>query len=371
MKRTRKENVEIKGEARIESTSTDHTIGKEVEKTFREEITDSTSQRRLAELSTTDTKTRTTEYRHDNVESQSRSEVDFTARTTHETNTTSVNEVLIERDTFRQEQVQEKMHSEQSVHEQIKAEEYEKSHGTRSSTVDEETDETVKGVNSSKITTDTLSTTQNSRQFENQTLTNTFSDISSTEHSDIENITEEKSRIKETQKKTSTDKTDSKLGDHTITKTDGTSTNDSNRTADGSSSTVDISSDKGTVNNNTIGHSEKGSLKDSATVSAGLHTKIIFPGFAIPSPSASAYGGTEGELTVSGDLKNENIGTSSDNTRKNANTTNAKSHDTDITVSHETSDNDVKTKREEEIKAENTSDTTTKSTRNAKIKTVE
>ncbi|KAI9311017.1 hypothetical protein BDR26DRAFT_603158 [Obelidium mucronatum] len=255
MKKTRKETIETVAQSRMESTNDEHTEGRETDKTFRQEISDIQLQRKTAEISTTDTKSRSTDFRHDNVELTSRSETDFTASTKHERLVSSTNESLTERDTFRQDHLVEKSRTEQAMHEQVTAEEYEKTY-----------------------------------EFDRFTHTNTISDVKSTEHADIEAQSKDSSYITEKQEEKSTVITDAKTTDKSNTKTIGLSTNDSTKTSIGGSKTTDNTTDSGSSHSSSSGTSNSASLDASGTIGGGLGGFNAYAGVTGTKESATTSG---------------------------------------------------------------------------------
>ncbi|KAI9311020.1 hypothetical protein BDR26DRAFT_906688 [Obelidium mucronatum] len=344
MKKARKENVEQVSTTHVESTNVETVIGRETDKTFRTEITDTESQKITAETSTTNTKSRGTDLKHDNVQSLTQTDTQFTANTSHQKTLTSTNESLTDRDTFREEHLVEKSHIEEKRHEQIKSVEHDVSEGSRFSIVHEEKDEKVTALNRSKITSDTESFKVDDRTFTSQSHSKTISDSERTDTTRTDTTVDEESKNIDDQKQDTTRKTGT-TGKEVADILEKT-TNDSLsiKGSEGKSHTTDQSTDQGTT-------TQRKDLKDGSaystttlTAQGGWKNNSLFVDM-----TASEEIGVKANFTHS----NDRTSTTASNLNINDNTTKSSSIDTDKSKATNTA------KAESEIKKSD--DTTGKS----------
>ncbi|KAI9344548.1 hypothetical protein BDR26DRAFT_178993 [Obelidium mucronatum] len=364
-----KENTTTVGESKTESVNIEHIKSTEQERTYRREVSDIESQSKTAEMSTIDTKSHSTEFRQDSSETRSTSDLEFTSRKTHERNTTSTNENLTQRDTFRQEQSNDKSRTDQSIHEQITSDENEVSFGTRSSTAHEEKRERVTGINKSKLTTESLSTTDNIRDFDNYTNTKIRSETERTEHSEIDERANEVNNLKETQKQTTNSESKTESTNETKKKDDSTNISSSEKSGVGSKNTVDDSLGVGTSSSLSIGATEEIRGGGGARIWGGIKTDtdylIPLPQFGGVSASSNIGGG------ISGTVTNENSMNLNTNHKTNDSSTISSSLDTDLTVAKSKTELNQGTKSTDKTKATDESDTTSDSNKESKTKTIQ
>ncbi|KAI9326306.1 hypothetical protein BDR26DRAFT_941358 [Obelidium mucronatum] len=340
LKRARKEETTTNATARIESTNMEHVEGSEHERTFREEVTDMDSQKKTAETSSSRTKSRGTDLKHDSVESVTHTEMEFTAMTTHQKELITTNDALTERDTFRLEKYADKSHSEQKQHEQIKSVEHEESEGIRSSTVHEERDENVVGVNKSKTVSDTESLRIDDRTFETQSHARTLSDMTKTEKTRTDSTIHEESKNKD--HRTIENKHDSKsIGtDETLTRQTGEKGSTSLKGSTGSSISLEKSTEKG----NSIDVKNSNSVETYAKV--GLD-RVNFVQAAV-----NATAGIKGTTSVNTNATDS----SASNTKSSIKGTESSSLDTDKSKSTNLSTADTKSEKTDKTKTNTTSD---------------